>query len=87
MSTISFEPMPPGLTAEQRTQWQRRQLTAHNTLEIQALAGTGANAETLAYFRRYVNGEITLAQAITQAREQIAQEHDGFRQYLNRTKP
>jgi hypothetical protein len=72
------------LTPEQRALWQRRELTAQNTLEIQAMAGTSANAETMAHFQRYVRGEISLTEAITQAREQLAQEHDAFRQYLNR---
>ena len=76
--------MPDDLTPDQRAHWQRRELTAKNTLEIQAMAGTVANAETLAHFQRYIKGEISLAEAITQAREQMAQEHLAFRQYLNR---
>jgi hypothetical protein len=76
--------MPDDLPADQRAHWQRRQITARNTLEIHALSGTAANAETVACFQRYVRGEITLAQAITQSREQIAQEHQSFRQFLNR---
>ena len=84
MSTLSFGPMPANLTAEQRALWQRREQTARDTLDIQALAGTCANAQTLGYLQRYVRGEIALDQAIAQVREQLAQEHDGFRQYLNR---
>ncbi|WP_046243431.1 hypothetical protein [Hymenobacter terrenus] len=86
MSTIftPFGSIPDDLPADQRAHWQRRQLTARNTLEIQALTGTEANADTIASFRRYVQGEIPLSQAIEQAREQLAQEHVTFRQYLNR---
>ena len=83
MSTFPFIPMPAHLSAEQRTEWERRQRTADNTLAIQALGGTVANAETLACFRRYVCGEIPLTQAIAQVREQMAQEHATFRRYLN----
>ncbi len=84
MPTPDFKPMPQNLTDEQRKDWLRRQRTAENTLAIQALGGTAPNEETLSYFQRYVSGEITLAQAIAQVREQMAQEHVAFRQYLNR---
>lgn len=84
MSESCFKPMPRHLSDDQRKEWARRQRTAENTLAIQALGGTVPNAETIAKFQRYVSGEITLAQAITQAREQMAQEHTSFRQYLNR---
>ncbi|WP_196280919.1 antitoxin VbhA family protein [Hymenobacter jeongseonensis] len=76
--------MPHHLSEDQRQNWLRRQRTAENTLAIQALGGTVPNEETLSYFHRYVSGEITLAQAIAQVREQMAQEHAAFRQYLNR---
>lgn len=84
MSTPNFKPMPQHLNDEQRKDWVRRQRIAENTLAIQALGGTEANEETILYFERYVSGEITLAQAIGQVREQMAQEHAAFRQYLNR---
>ena len=84
MSTSFFTPMPQHLNDNQRKDWQRRQRTAENTLAIQALGGTEPNQETLTQFQRYVGGEITLAQAIAQVREQMAQEHAAFRQYLNR---
>jgi len=84
MSTHYFNPMPAHLADDQRKEWVRREQTAENTLAIQALGGTTPNAETIAKFQRYVNGEITLAQAIAQVREQMAQEHAAFRQYLNR---
>ena len=83
MATFSFLPMPADLTPDQRTAWQRRQRTAQDTLEIHALAGTEPNAGTVAQLQRYVSGEITLADAIAQVREQMAQEHPGFRQYLD----
>lgn len=76
--------MPANLPPDERTEWQRRQLTAQNTFEIQALSGTPPDASTLEKLQRYVRGEITLADAIAQVREQMAQEHEGFRQYLNR---
>lgn len=84
MSTYSFEPIPEDLSPDQRLHWRRRQLTAQNTLEIQAMAGTVANPETIDFFRRYVRGEISLGQAIEQARRQLAQEHHTFRQQFNR---
>ncbi|WP_143080198.1 antitoxin VbhA family protein [Hymenobacter arizonensis] len=84
MSTPNFKPMPQHLNDDQRKDWARRQRTAESTLAIQTLGGTEPNEETLAYFQRYVSGEITLAQAIAQVREQMAQEHAAFRQYLNR---
>ncbi|WP_426061719.1 antitoxin VbhA family protein [Hymenobacter sp. B1770] len=84
MSTPNFKPMPQNLSDDERRDWLRRQRTAENTLAIQALGGTEPNQETLSQFQRYVSGEITLAQAIAQVREQMAQEHAAFRQYLNR---
>ena len=83
MSTYFFKPMPLHLTEGERKDWVRRRRTAENTLAIQALGGTTPNRETIAKFEQYVSGEITLAQAITQVREQMAQEHPAFRQYLN----
>lgn len=85
MSTSNFTLMPQNLNDDQRNDWLRRQRTAENTLAIQALGGTQPNAETISHFQRYVSGEITLAQAIAQVREQMAQEHAAFRQYLNRS--
>lgn len=76
--------MPTLLSEEQQKDWLRRQRTAENTLAIQALGGTEPNQETIGCFQRYVRGEITLAKAIGQVREQMAQEHAAFRQYLNR---
>ncbi|MFD2720715.1 antitoxin VbhA family protein [Hymenobacter monticola] len=84
MFAYLFGPVPDDLSPDQRAHWQRRQATARNTLEIQALTGTVASAETVAFFERYVRGEVTLAQAIAQVREQIAQEHHSYRQFLNR---
>jgi hypothetical protein len=84
MSILDFKPMPQHLNEDQRKDWLRRQRTAENTLAIQALGGTEPNAETISHFQRYVSGDITLAQAIAQVREQMAQEHAAFRQYLNR---
>ncbi|MBD2722030.1 antitoxin VbhA family protein [Hymenobacter armeniacus] len=79
-----FGSIPDDLPADQRAHWQRRQLSARNTLDMQALTGTPANADTVASLQRYVRGEITLAQAIDQVREQMAQEHQSYRQFLNR---
>ena len=75
--------MPQYLNDDQRRDWLRRRRTAENTLAIQALGGTEPNEETISHFQRYVGGEITLAQAIAQVREQMAQEHAAFRRYLN----
>ncbi|MCC3152072.1 antitoxin VbhA family protein [Hymenobacter sp. BT770] len=85
MNTSHFKHMPQSLNDNQRQDWLRRQRTAENTLAIQAMGGTEPNEETLHHFQRYVTGEITLAQAIAQVREQMAQEHAAFRQYLNRS--
>ena len=85
MLTPSFLQMPHCLGEDQQKDWHRRQRTAENTLAIQALGGTEPNEETLGYFQRYVRGEITLARAIAQVREQMAQEHAAFREYLNRS--
>jgi hypothetical protein len=85
MSSFPIEPVPENLPPDERAQWQRRQLTAQNTLEIQALSGTPPGPGTVEKFQCYVRGEITLAEAIAQVREQMAQEHAGFRQYLNRS--
>ena len=86
MLTPSFLQMPHCLVDEdQQKDWHRRQRTAENTLAIQVLGGTEPNEETLGYFQRYVRGEITLARAIAQVREQMAQEHAAFREYLNRS--
>ncbi len=76
--------MPAFLSEDQQKDWLRRQRTAENTLAIQALGGTEPNEETIGYFQRYVRGEITLANAIGQVREQMAREHAAARQYLNR---
>ena len=76
--------MPDDLPAGQRAHWQRRQLTARNTLEMQARTGSPANADTLAQFQRYVRGEVELAQAMAQVREQMAREDDGYRRFLHR---
>ncbi|MBF9141155.1 antitoxin VbhA family protein [Hymenobacter properus] len=84
MFTTLFGSVPDDLPADQRAHWLRRQATARNTLEIQNLTGTPANDETVAFFQRYVRGEITLAQAIAQVREQMAQEHQSYRRFLDR---
>ncbi|UOQ96844.1 antitoxin VbhA family protein [Hymenobacter sp. 5317J-9] len=84
MLPAPFGSIPDDLPADQRAHWQRRQLTARNALDSQALTGTAANAETVASLQRYVRGEITLAQAIAQVRAQMAQEQQSYRQFLNR---
>ena len=84
MLTPRFLQMPHCLGEDQQKDWHRRQRTAENTLAIQVLGGTEPNEETLGYFQRYVRGEITLARAIAQVREQMAQEHTAFRQYFDR---
>jgi hypothetical protein len=81
--TTYFKPLPQRLNDDQRREWLRRQRTAENTLAIQVLGGTEPNGETIAEFQRYVCGEVPLAQAIAQVREQMAQEHAAFRYYLN----
>jgi hypothetical protein len=84
MSTNPFGSVPDRLTGEQRTKWIHRQQTAIYALDTQALAGTVANAETVAAFKRYVQGETGLTEAIAKARAQLAEEHIAFRQYHNR---
>ena len=85
MLTPSFLQMPHCLGEDQQKDWHWRQRTAENTLAIQALGGAEPNEETLGYFQRYVRSEITLARAIARVREQMAQEHTAFREYLNRS--
>jgi hypothetical protein len=84
MFAYLFGPVPTDLVPDQRAHWQRRQATARNTLEMQAMTGRAASAETVAYFERYVRGEVTLAQAIAQVREQMTQEHQHYRRFLDR---
>jgi len=81
-ATAYFKPLPQQLTDDQRREWLRRQRTAENTLAIQVLGGAEPSRETIAEFQRYVCGEASLAQAIAQVREQMAQEHAAFRYYL-----
>lgn len=87
MATISFEPMPDHIPADQRPHWLRRQLKAGHALEVQAMAGTVANAHTLAQFQRYVNGEVSLDHALAQARAQRYQHYQGYQQYVWRRHP
>ena len=85
MLTPSFLQMPHCLLDQnQQKGWYWRQRTAENTLATQVLGGTEPDEETLGYFQCYVRGEITLARVIAQVREQMAQEHTVFREYLNR---
>jgi hypothetical protein len=79
-----FTHLPEGLDPAQRAAWLRRQRTAENTLEIQAIGGSVPDAETIAHFQRYVSGELTLGQAIERVRKQMSQEHETFRLYLTR---
>ncbi|WP_210521999.1 hypothetical protein [Hymenobacter terricola] len=83
-TTFSLTLVPNDLPAHQRALWQRRQLAARNTLEVQVQAGGAVDAETVACFQRYVKGEISLSQAIAKSRQQAAQQCASRQQLLSR---
>jgi hypothetical protein len=82
MPQLYLPPAPKHLSPAQQQAWQRRQRMAETTLEIQTRSGSVADAETLAYFQRYVRGELTLEQAISRVRHQLAQEQKPSPHYL-----
>lgn len=55
---------PAGLGPEQRLRWARRLLAVEDALAALTAAGTTPAAVVLAYLHDYVNGDITLGQAL-----------------------
>jgi hypothetical protein len=85
MSTTYLQSVPPtGLTPIQRQEWQRRHRIAENTIEIQVMGGTLPDNETLHCFQRYVNGELTLNDAMERVRQQMRQEREMLDAYIQR---
>jgi|GEM_PF-5186074 len=84
MSFIKFNPMPAGLSPVQQQAWQRRRRTAENTLEIEILSGAVPDAQTLAFFQRYINGELTLGEALERVRKLAPADEQTFRLYFTR---
>ncbi|GAA4365638.1 hypothetical protein GCM10023185_36100 [Hymenobacter saemangeumensis] len=84
MHSIQFKPAPEGLTPAQLQAWQRRRRTAENTLEIEVLSGAVPDAQTIHLFQRYINGELTLGEAIERVRKLAPVDHQTFRLYFTR---
>ena len=84
MITNYFRPPATRLNPGQLREWQRRQSIAQNTLEIQTLGGTLPDVETIHCFQSYVDGELTLTEAIVRVRQQMVQEREMLRQYVER---
>lgn len=85
MSSNYLRAIPPSdLTPLQRQEWHRRQRIAENTLDIQVLGGTLPDSETVHFFQRYVDGELTLNDAMARVRQQMQQERDMLRAYIQR---
>jgi len=64
MPCASFYPLPDGLSPSQQRAWQQRCQTAGRILAQQAATTGGPDVEVLAHLQPYVQGEITLGQAI-----------------------
>lgn len=64
MSSSYFHHLPAGHSPEQAQAWHTRCRTAEAALARQVAAGVAPDAETIAHFQAYVNGDITLGQAI-----------------------
>ena len=84
MITNYFRPPVTRLSPGQLREWQRRQSIAQNTLEIQTLGGTLPDIETIRCFQSYVDGELSLTEAIVRVRQQMVQEREMLRQYVER---
>jgi hypothetical protein len=77
MSSTYFQPPLASQTPEQAHAWQHRCRTAEAALARQVAAGLVPDAETIAHFQAYVNGDITLGQAIGRVLDKLAR--TGFR--------
>ncbi|GAB3840361.1 hypothetical protein GCM10028821_44980 [Hymenobacter jeollabukensis] len=59
-----FTPAPAGLTPEQLTARQERERHANNSIAILMSNGPAPSPEALAIMQRYVEGEISIEEAI-----------------------
>jgi hypothetical protein len=64
MMNSFFTPAPAGLTPEQLTARQERERHANNSIAILMSNGPAPSAESLDIMQRYVDGELSLDQAI-----------------------
>jgi hypothetical protein len=72
MFSTHFHQPPAGQSPEQAQAWHNRCCTAEATLARQVVAGVAPDAETIAHFQSYVNGSITLGQAIGRTLDQLS---------------
>ncbi|MGI4821886.1 MAG: hypothetical protein ACRYFV_11805 [Janthinobacterium lividum] len=72
MSSTYFQPPLASQAPEQAHGWHHRCRTAEATLARQVDAGVVPDAETIAHFQTYVNGDITLGQAIGRVLDKLA---------------
>ena len=68
-----FQSVPTGLSAQQRQEWDYRRQNAERILAKQAQADP--HLETVAHLQHYVNGDITLGQAIGRVLDAQARTH------------
>jgi hypothetical protein len=72
MSSRYFQPLPPGHSPEQAQAWHHRCRTAEAALARQVAAGAVPDAESIVHFQAYVNGDITLGQAIARVLDKLS---------------
>jgi hypothetical protein len=72
MSSTYFQPLPAGYSPEQEQLWHNRCRTAEAALARQVAAGVAPDAEMIAHFQAYVNGDITLGQAIGRVLDKLS---------------
>jgi hypothetical protein len=72
MSFPYFQPLPAGHSPEQAQAWHTRCRTAEAALARQVAAGVVPDAEIIAHFQAYVNGDITLGQAIGRVLDKLS---------------
>ncbi len=64
MPSLSFPPPPDGLGPEQRQRWALRLRTVEDALAGLTADGTAPDDAVVGYLHDYVNGRITLGQAL-----------------------
>ena len=74
MSSSLLMPDPAGSDQAQRLDCARRLLVAENILETISADGSGPDTGSLAYLQAYINGEISLGQAVGSIVDHLAQE-------------
>jgi hypothetical protein len=72
MSSNYFRPLPAGYSPEKEKAWHYRCRTAEDALARQVAAGAVPDAEAIAHFQAYVNGDITLGQAIGRVLDKLS---------------